>query len=185
MPIGIYPRRPISEQHRRNLSKAMMGHSVSTETRRKISEATKGKRKWTEKQRKLLTESARNRKHSPETRARMSVAHKGKKLTSEHRRKVALAHLGALNPQWKGGITSINEQIRKSIEYKTWRAAVLERDAYTCVICGSKRKLEADHIKTFAEFPELRLELSNGRTLCRSCHQTTDTWGTNVNRKAA
>jgi 5-methylcytosine-specific restriction endonuclease McrA len=33
--------------------------------------------------------------------------------------------------------------------------------------------LEADHIKPWAYFPSLRFELSNGRTLCRPCHDKT------------
>lgn len=28
-----------------------------------------------------------------------------------------------------------------------------------------------------AFFPELRFELTNGRTLCKLCHMKTDTWG--------
>ena len=55
-----------------------------------------------------------------------------------------------------------------------WRKAVFERDNYTCQICRVRGKyLEADHIKPFAYFPELRFELTNGRTLCRKCHDKT------------
>lgn len=43
------------------------------------------------------------------------------------------------------------------------------KDGYTVV-------LNADHIKPFAYFPELRLELSNGRTLCVECHRKTPTF---------
>jgi 5-methylcytosine-specific restriction endonuclease McrA len=38
-------------------------------------------------------------------------------------------------------------------------------------------RLEADHIKPFCRFPELRLVVSNGRTLCKDCHRKTPTWG--------
>lgn len=80
---------------------------------------------------------------------------------------------------WKGGITLINDGIRHSLEYKRWRTSVFERDDYTCVWCGARNGLgktvvlNADHIKQFSDFPELRLEVSNGRTLCRPCHETT------------
>lgn len=85
---------------------------------------------------------------------------------------------------WKGGITPENQRVRMSKEMQNWRKRVFERDKYTCTKCGAKSGignghvyLNADHIKPFAKFPELRFELSNGRTLCRSCHQKTETWG--------
>lgn len=79
---------------------------------------------------------------------------------------------------WKGGITPVNDKIRRSKEYKRWRLAVLKRDNYTCVLCGdSSKELNVDHIKKFADFPELRLDLNNGRTLCVDCHRKTPTWG--------
>lgn len=79
------------------------------------------------------------------------------------------------------GKTSIAQKIRSSLEYEQWRKAVFERDMYTCQICKEVGgKLNADHIKRFADYPELRLDVTNGRTLCESCHLKTETFG---NRK--
>lgn len=99
-------------------------------------------------------------KHSLTTRLKMSESRKGEK-----------SYL------WKGGITPTNQMIRTSREYKDWRVKVFERDDYTCQECGSRGvTLQADHIKPFAYFPELRLVIENGRTLCVSCHKKTDTY---------
>ena len=67
----------------------------------------------------------------------------------------------------------IGETAKKRINYtyRKWRAAVLERDCMRCVKCGSTEHLEAHHIKPFAEYPDLRLDLDNGITLCRACHR--------------
>lgn len=76
------------------------------------------------------------------------------------------------------GKTTENEAIRKSTKYKIWRKAVFERDDYTCQMCNVRGGvLHADHIKQFAFFPNLRLDINNGRTLCIDCHKSTDTFG--------
>lgn len=87
---------------------------------------------------------------------------------------------GNKNPNWKGGITPIHLAIRSSQEYKEWRKAVYDRDNYTCVWCGTEgngKNLNADHILPFAIYEDLRLEVSNGRTLCIDCHKKTATYG--------
>jgi len=85
---------------------------------------------------------------------------------------------GSKHRWWKGGVSTINELMRKSLEYKLWRKAVFARDNYTCIWCGRKDKtIKADHIKPFALYPELRFAIDNGRTLCDKCHRTTDTYG--------
>ncbi len=77
---------------------------------------------------------------------------------------------------WRGGTSTSYQLIRGSKEYKLWRKAVFERDNYTCIWCGKRGYLNADHIKPFSLYPELRFAIDNGRTLCRDCHKSTDTF---------
>ena len=85
---------------------------------------------------------------------------------------------GRKNPAWKGGITLQNTKIRNSEAYAEWRKAVFERDGYTCQFCEKVGgKLHADHITPFCKSEKKRLDVSNGRTLCVSCHRKTDTYG--------
>ena len=73
---------------------------------------------------------------------------------------------------YQGGITELNHAIRNSTEYKIWRGKVFTRDNYTCKKCSdSGVKLNAHHIKPFANYPNLRMEVSNGITLCELCHK--------------
>jgi 5-methylcytosine-specific restriction endonuclease McrA len=85
---------------------------------------------------------------------------------------------GENNPNWNNGSTVENLKLRQTLEFKLWRRSVFERDSYTCVKCYQRGgELHADHIKPFALYPELRLAIDNGRTLCKSCHLKTNTWG--------
>ena len=62
--------------------------------------------------------------------------------------------------------------VRRSGAYSNWRKAVFERDGYMCQSCGQLGgRLNAHHIKRFADYPELRLVVDNGITLCESCHR--------------
>ena len=74
---------------------------------------------------------------------------------------------------WKGGITQDNYIERNTVRYRQWREAVYQRDGWTCQDCGDhcqKKNIVAHHIKYFSEYPELRYEVANGKTLCRPCH---------------
>lgn len=163
MPAGIYIR---TEEHNRNISKANKGknrgENCSEETRRKLSEALKGKR-FSENHRKKLSES-----------------HQGIKLSEKAKQKLRdfmTGKFGKDATNWKGGISTTNNLIRNSLDYKEWRIMVFGRDNYTCQECGNKNGngkdiyLEAHHIKSFAEYLELRFEISNGITLCEDCHK--------------
>ena len=91
---------------------------------------------------------------------------------------------GCNNHNWKGGVTPERKRIRNTKEYKEWRTAIFLRDNYTCVWCGQVGgDLNADHIKPFARFPDLRFDINNGRTLCVSCHKRTDSYLSKGRRK--
>lgn len=116
---------------------------------------------------------------SEETKNKIAEAHVGKTLSEEHKLKIREnAPRGKDNKSWKGGITPINKAIRGSVEYRLWRLDVFERDNHTCVLCEQRGgTLNADHIKPFAYYPELRFDRNNGRTLCIECHRKTETYG--------
>lgn len=113
----------------------------------------------------------------------------GKPRSPRTRRKISRARVrsgvakGERNPNWKGGSGDDTRAARlcdmATTRYKDWRLAVYTRDNYTCQFClarngnGVRVVLHADHIKPYAAFPELRYDVSNGRTLCRKCHFTT------------
>lgn len=142
----------------------------SIETLEKMSIAKKGKVAW--------NKGKRTGKQPIEVIEKRRKSLTGLKRTSECRKKMSESRKGEANPSWKGGITPENERIRASVEYKLWRTAVFERDKYTCVGCKTKKSpFEADHIKPFAYYPELRFAIDNGRTLCIACHRKTDTYG--------
>lgn len=142
---------------------------------------------------------------SPEARAKMSAAKTGyvpwnvgipcsEEAKAKMRSKligVPGKYRGARHWNYKGGVTPELRQLRATMEYRIWRTAVFKRDEYTCVNCGVKNaqgvgrtiKLQADHIKPFAQFPELRFDVGNGQTLCEPCHRKTDTYGGFSRRK--
>jgi hypothetical protein len=107
--------------------------------------------------------------------SKASSPFKGRKHTTEARAKISAFHRGRFvgenSPHWKGGKGTERHRIMLSHRYQAWRSQVFLRDNYTCQICDEYAGyLHADHIKSWAKFPELRYEVNNGRTLCRACH---------------
>ncbi len=163
----------LSLETRKKMSTVKIGKKFSEEHKKKISIANTGK-KFNEEHRRKLSESIRTSEKCKELRRRLAESRVGVKRTD---------NLGADNPNWKGGVTTENHKIRNSRTYALWRTAVFDRDKYTCVWCGDKNGrgvavvLQADHIKPFCDYPELRFAIDNGRTLCVSCHKKTDNYG--------
>lgn len=57
-----------------------------------------------------------------------------------------------------------------TLGYKTWKTKVHKRDNNQCIVCKSNKKLRAHHIYNWVDYPELRILVSNGITLCIKCH---------------
>ena len=101
---------------------------------------------------------------------------RGKVVSKENRVKLSILKSGDKSPLWKGGVSKTNQKIRAGLEYRLWRESVFKRDDWKCIKCGYKGYVEADHIKSFAYYPELRFDVSNGRTLCKKCHKLTSNY---------
>lgn len=55
--------------------------------------------------------------------------------------------------------------------YRKWRTEVYERDDYTCRRCHQiGGSLNAHHIKNYSDNKEIRLDIGNGITFCKECH---------------
>ncbi len=113
------------------------------------------------------------------------------KFPEESRKKMRDAHKGIKLPErskenhwnWQNGKTSKTVAIRSSSDYKNWRTSVFERDKYTCVLCSKQGGyLHADHIVPFSIDEKKVFDLDNGRTLCKSCHQKTDSYGGKIHK---
>jgi len=147
------------------------GFKHSEETKKKIGSINKIKRL--------------GKKHSEESKNKMSRNMKGvkkKPRTLEHSKNISNSLKNGKSRWYIDGRSKINKTERQLImespEYKLWRKSVFERDNYTCQFCNAYGvKLNADHIKSFRNFPELRLDINNGRTLCVKCHWKTETFG--------
>ena len=70
--------------------------------------------------------------------------------------------------------TNKNKSRKSDYAYIKWRNNVLNRDNYTCKLCGKTKDetiLNVHHIERYADNEELRTDVSNGITLCYECHK--------------
>ena len=135
------------------LNKSRTGIPLSEDTKKKISESMKGK------------QNSLGRKHPLEFRQYLSA-------------------LWTNNPKhnhWIDGKSDERTTQRRvdmgRLQYRLWREEVFRRDNWMCIHCGIRGgKLQADHIQLYSTYPNLRYEVSNGRTLCVSCHRLRGKW---------
>jgi len=59
---------------------------------------------------------------------------------------------------------------RQGKKAKDWTKLVIQRDNNICQQCCSTKRPHAHHIKPWDKFVDLRFDISNGQTLCNSCH---------------
>lgn len=192
-----YWRIDYSEEWRKKVSKGWFGKGnvpwtkgkkMSVETKRKLSEALRGREAWNkgekmpEEIKKKLSEINKGKRFSPKTEFKKGQ-YKGNKNPAkriEIRRKISKAKKekplfnmrGENHPRWSGGNASMNERLRRRIEYKLWRKAIFVRNNWTCQKCGEKGgKLNVHHLHNFADYPNLQTSIENGITLCKKCHR--------------
>ena len=63
---------------------------------------------------------------------------------------------------------------RKVKRYHKWKRDCMVRDGKTCQKCNGRsgdRSLTVHHIESYEEYPDLRVDLDNGITLCMTCHR--------------
>ncbi len=136
---------------------------------------------WNKGTKGVMHNPLKGKQMSLEWREKLSLAKKGKPIPHLHneevRKKIGDAQRGEKHYNWKGGVVSEADRLRRTKEGKAWKLAVKLRDGYKCVQCGSKEQLQIDHIKPFSTHPELRVAIDNGRTLCFECHKLTDSYG--------
>lgn len=190
MPTGIYIR---TEEHNKNISKALMGKKLTEEHKENLSK--NNARHWLGKKRSKATkrkvsEARMGRKNSKKTKKRMSKAliirfkdkrnHPmfGKYHSKEARQKMSNAQKGEKSRFWQGGISfepyspEFNERLKKQVR---------KRDNYRCQECfrhqdelyyknRKKYSLMVHHI----DYNKKNSDLENLISLCQSCHQQTN-----------
>ena len=158
------------------------------EAKKQMSVKRKGKKLTKESIKKRTITRNRNGWFSKEGKLSFSLAQRGKNMPkwSEERLENYMPKIRDENPNWKGGITSINKYIRSNKNTIINRNVVFKRDNYTCQKCDKRGcYIEAHHInfvskiirnyniKTFEEADKCEelWDIDNLVTLCRKCHK--------------
>ena len=121
-----------------------------------------------------------------------SYGNTGKKHSKETKQKISLANRRCEVEEFNGYTSSKNKLERLRFQREV-QPTVFERDNYCCQECDQRGgRLQAAHILSWAEYPELRFNLDNCRTLCMACHyfetfgrelpEDVTTWGHNLSQ---
>ncbi|MHA1469067.1 MAG: hypothetical protein ACTSSP_00750 [Candidatus Asgardarchaeia archaeon] len=85
---------------------------------------------------------------------------------------------GKNNYNYNSNLTNEDRILNRKLPgYEEWRKKVYKRDNYICQKCKNKKdknnkykKINAHHIRGYADNKKLRTKVSNGRVLCQECH---------------
>lgn len=173
--------------------KINIGRICSKETRDKISTANSGRIRNQEIRKKLSENNSRfwlgkkRPPHTEESKKKISESKTGipnlKQRGQKRKYRGELHHFwgkqnfGENNPNYfkdRSLLKRFNDDSkdRRSSAYVTWRRNIWLRDSFKCRINDKecKGRIEAHHILSYKDFPELRYKINNGITLCHAHH---------------
>ena len=168
-----------SEKSSHKMSLSRIGKKLSPESIQKRTETRR--RLYLEGK---LVGGMKGKHQSEEAKKKIGEASKNRRMSDITRKKIS----GKNSYLWKGGITSLHDYIRNSLQYKRWVCSCMIRDNWTCIICKKRGgDLHAHHIVLFSDIlkehnirtkSQARLckelwDINNGITLCEECHKLT------------
>lgn len=114
------------------------------------------------------------RKHGIETRT-TSQSRTVKHWGASGPKNPMYGRVGDGNPNWKGGVAPERQKVYSRHEWKVIKRAVFERDRHCCRRCGcapsGHKNKQTHHIRGWARYPLLRLQMDNIITVCAPCHR--------------
>lgn len=63
-----------------------------------------------------------------------------------------------------------SKRVTATRRWQVLRHAVLERDGWKCRCCGTRKRLEVDHIQPVRTAPDKAFDPRNLQVLCGTCH---------------
>ncbi len=120
-------------------------------------------------------------KCSEETKKKMSLSkmgksiNKGRVFSEETRQKMSEAQRGSKSHRWiknRDELKKLERTLANDSASNVWRKDIYKRDGWKCRIQNNEcdGRIEAHHILSWRNHPELRYNLNNGITLCKFHH---------------
>jgi len=106
---------------------------------------------------------------SEKTKKAISVARTGKEYPNLQGENNGM--FGKRSANWKGGVTPERQKLYATGKWNEIIKVVYKRDNYLCAKCKKpNRNIHAHHIKSWADYPDNRIDLDNLITICKQCH---------------